>query len=309
VLDGVGPTTQLGAQDGVVVFYQGSDYLITGNKSYRIGPGAQEAYDLKDAVVNAPTIADSVFALIPPGNAKGLSKLSLQGTASKSSSGQSSSDAANIGEVVRVDRPGQGEQFYVILQGGLALVSMPVAKLLRLGRGEDISQPAPELTVDQVNAYPRNAPLGGLDSYPSYAPRILRSPVLCWQWNSKGTNPTLTLANSVPAPQGQPRSQLAKPDGAGPGLDEVSLPSGLAINASAVPGAHSGAPQGYWLVSPNGVGYPIADKESAQALGLSDPILVPVDALSALAQGPPLSLTDAERTVDVFRENPATGSG
>lgn len=305
VIDGVGPTTRLGPQDGTVVTNQGEAYLLTGDKSYRIGPGGAAAYDLKDAVVGAPPIADDVLALIPPGNRDGLTRLSLAGAGNSSTA----EDGFGNGQVVRVDRPGQPEQFYVVLQGGLALVSTPVAKLLRIGRGEDISQPAPLMTVDQANAYPRNTQLSGLDAYPSYVPRIRTAPVLCWQWDERGSRPVLSMADAVPAPSGQPLSRLATPDGPGPGLDEVSLPSGVAINASAVPGANPTARQGYWLVSPNGVGYPIADRESARALGLSDPILVPVDALNALAQGPPLSLADARRTVDVFRENPATGGG
>ena len=308
VIDGVGPTTRLGTQDGVVVANHGNNYLITGNKSYRIGPGAAAAYDLKDAVASALPIADSVLALIPPGNRTGLTKLSLGGAA-RSSSDQAGAGGLASGAVVRVDRLGQGEQFYVFAVGSLALVSEPVAKLLRIGRGEDISQPAPLLTADQVNAYPRGNPLGGLDAYPPYIPRIHTAPVVCWQWDEAATGPALTLADWMPAPPGQPLSQLAKSDGAGPGLDQVALPSGVALDASAVPGADPNARQGYWLVAPNGVAYPIADRESAQALGLTAPILVPVDALNALAQGPPLSLAEAKRTVDVFRENPATGSG
>jgi type VII secretion protein EccB len=302
VLDGIGATSALGPRDGVVVANQGDDYLLTGNKAYKIQPGAAAAYDLKDAMVSPPPIADNVLALIPKGPELRPLILNVGGR------GATSGGSLGNGDVVRVNRPGEGGQYYVVAQGRLALVSGPVAQLLRIGAGQDVSQPAPVMSLDQSNAYP-HIKIDGLDGYPQYVPRMHPGAVLCWQWGDRGANPTLSTADTIPAPANQPITQLAQADGAGPGLDSVSLPSGVAINVSAVPGADPSARQGYWLVAPNGVAYPIADTRTAQALGLSDPILAPVDALNALVQGPPLSYADATRTVDVYRQTPATGGG
>jgi type VII secretion protein EccB len=307
VLYGVGPTAVLGPRDGVVVSYRQQDYLITGGKRFLIGPGGAAAYDLKDAMVKPPVIADNMFAAIPDGKAQ-LSSLKL---ALPSAGPSSPGTEFAVGDVVEVNRPGQAQSFYVLIPGGVAKVPAPVAKLLRAGRGADLSEPAAQMTVDQIDAYP-HVPLQGIEQYPAYTPTIRTGPeatVMCWQYDTNGTNPQVTLAPALPMLPNQPVTTLAQADDTGTKLDQVSLPSGAPIDASSVAGANPNAPHGYWLVAPNGVAYPIADTSTAEALGLKVPVAAPADVLSALPTGPTLDLSAARRTVDVYRENPATGGG
>jgi type VII secretion protein EccB len=310
VLYGVGPTTALGLRDGVVVSYRQQNYLITGGKKFLIGPGGAAAYDLKDAMVNPPVIADNMFAAIPDGKVE-LRSLTL---AFSSAGSSPSATELSVGDVVEVNRPGQAQSFYVLVPGGVAKVAEPVAKLLRAGRGADLSEPAPQMTVDQIDAYSRPYPHGvpGTEQYPAYTPTIRTGPeatVMCWQYDASGSNPQVTLAPALPVLPNQPVTTLAQADDTGPKLDQVSLPSGAPIDASSVAGANPNAPHGYWLVAPNGVAYPVADTTTAEALGLKTPVAAPADVLSALPTGPTLDLNDARKTVDVYRENPATGGG
>lgn len=301
VVDGVGPTEPLGPRDGLVVAAHGANYLVTGDKKYRIGPGAAAAYDLKDAMVDPPNLPDAVFARIPAGNDLGGLTLNLTSARAAGTRG------STLGEVVGVVRPGQGTSFYVLTQDGAALVSEPMAKMLRAGRGEDLSQPAAQMSPDQVNGL-RRATLSGLDQYPNYLPAVRPATgAVCWQWDVTGEHPRVTTARSLPTPPTQPPTRLAQADGPGPKLDAVSVPGGAAIVLSSVPGPGSDATRRYWLVSTTGVGYPIADIETARALGVSAPVAAPADALAALVQGHPLDLAEAAAPPDGPRRPPPPG--
>jgi hypothetical protein len=303
-------TRPLGPGEGLVLTDGRDNYLVTGEHRYLIGAGGAAAYDLKDALVGAPSVPASLLALIPPvrlgtGHNVELAALPLEVSTPGSTS--------RTVQVVRVERPGQDERNYLVTAGRAVLLSAPLAKLIRAGLGQDVSQPAPMITVDQINAYTPLA-LPWVNQYPSYQPVIQRGPdtaVLCWQWDADGRNPRLRVAATPPVPATQPVTTLAQADGPGAQLDQVSLPSGAVIATSAVAGADAGlnGPLGYWLVSSTGVGYPIKDADTARALGIEAPISAPVDALDALPRGSELSLAEAGRTVDVYRENPATGAG
>jgi type VII secretion protein EccB len=284
VVDGATGTRPLAPGTGLVVAHRGADYLLTGGRRYRIGPGGAAAYDLTDAMVGAPELADAVFALIPAG--PDLAGVRLAG------------DDPSSGGVVAVDRPGQPRRFYVLVPGGAAEVPGPMAALLRAGRGEDLSRPPRVLDVGQIDGYPRQR-LTGIDQYPPAVTASRDAPVVCRQWDDTGGNPVLSTAERFPAPDGQPMTTLAQADGAGPALDEVSVPAGSALAVSAVTGSNPGGPRGYWLVSATGVGYPVADADTARALGIGTAVPVPVEVLTALVQGHPLDLAEAGRTADV----------
>lgn len=55
-----------------------------------------------------------------------------------------------------------------------------------------------------------------------------------------------------------------------------------------------------WLVSETGVAYPVANAETASALGIRAWTPAPMDALRSLPAGPALDLAQAQRTVDVL---------
>jgi hypothetical protein len=121
----------------------------------------------------------------------------------------------------------------------------------------------------------------------------------------------------LPVPPGRASTQLAQAGRAGAVLDAVSLPASGALVACAVttaqpgcaaPGAGPSGQQsdgGLWLVSETGVGYPIANPETATALGVRAAAPAPAEALRALPAGPALDVGQARRTVDVLVATPS----
>jgi hypothetical protein len=191
-------------------------------------------------------------------------------------------------------------------------VSPPVAALLRAGLRADPAQPPDSVRLEQINALPR-VTVPRLDAYPAVVPQIVDGVgSVCWQWTPNGLDGTVTTAAAPPVPAGRSATPLAQADGIGPRLDAVSLPASGGLVACAVSRAQprctapddeqSGA-QGsgaLWLVSETGVGYPIANPDTASALGVRSVLPVPADALRALPAGPTLDVAQAQRTVDVL---------
>jgi type VII secretion protein EccB len=302
------PTRVLGPDEAVVVVGGSRHYLVTGGHKYLIGPAGAAAYDLKDAMVSAPVMAAAQLALIPDarlgsGALVELTALSLR------ISGGAADTRSQPARVVRVQRSGQADRYYLVAHGGVSPVSAPVAKLIRVGLAEDTTQPAPLWTVEAVNSLPTTA-LEWVKDYPddvAVVPPGPASRVLCWRWDASGRHPELTLAPAPPIRAEQPPVVLAQSDGAEPNLDQVSLPGGVVIAATAVAGSRTSAPNGNWLVSATGVAYPIATTETARALGIRSAVPVPVEALTALPRGDQLDLAEAGRTVDGYRESPVAG--
>lgn len=287
------PTRPLGPTEGVVVVSAARPYLITGGHKYPIGPAGAAAYDLRDAMADAPVMTAAQLALIPDarlgdGTVVALTALSLR------ISGGSPDERPQPVAVVRAQRLGQPERFYLVAHGGVTPVSPPVATMIRAGLGEDLARPALLWTVDQINALPMAAP-EWVKQYPA-AVSPVSAGALCWRWDAGGANPALTLAPALPVPAGRPPVVLAQADGPGSQLDQVSFPGGVAIAASAVAGTEEPAtarPGGYWLVSATGVAYPVATEDTARALGIGSAAPVSLDALTALPRGDRLDLAEA----------------
>lgn len=305
--------TPLGPSRGVLLRGpDGERYLVIGAHKYRIAaPEVLRAYDLRD---HAPRpVGPALLAAIPDGPALD--------TLAPSGAGQEASvlPGHSIGDVVRVVAPGQPDRNYLVLAGGVREVSAPVASLIRAGLRADPSQPPDSVRLEQINALPR-VPVPGLDAYPAVLPKIVEGAdagAVCWQWAANGLDGTVTTAAVLPVPPGRASTQLAQAGRAGAVLDAVSLPASGALVACAVttaqpgcaaPGAGPSGQQsggGLWLVSETGVGYPIANPETATALGVRAAAPAPAEALRALPAGPALDVGQARRTVDVLVATPS----
>jgi hypothetical protein len=148
-----------------------------------------------------------------------------------------------------------------------------------------------------------------LAGYPPVVPTIVEGPAaaaLCWRWAPGGYGGELTASPRLPLAPGRSTTSLAQADHGGARLDAVALPPRAAVVACSVTGSGSGcsssaaAAGALWLMSDTGVGYPIADAETALALGIREWQPVPADALRELPTGPTLDLAQARRTVDVL---------
>jgi type VII secretion protein EccB len=306
-----GSSTPLGPTDGS--YLEGPDqvtYLVMNNVKHRIVlNAAKAAYDLLDHRPRA--VGAALLALIPDGRPLDTLTITGAGRPSTTLSGHA------VGEVVRV-QAGQSERFYVVLPQAVAEVSRPVGTLLRAGGRADLSQPPDTVGLDAINAVSR-LDVPGLSDYPSVVPRITdpepgtAGGAVCWQWDARGLSPRVTTAATLPLKPGRTTTTLARPGQGQQGVQEVSLPAGGALVACAVsatqPRCATGAngqqsSNALWLVSETGVGYPIANQETAGALGVQSSVPVPADALRALASGPTLDVAQATRSVDVLSAGP-----
>lgn len=305
VIAGVQGTRQVG-DEGVLLKAGDVTYLVTGNRKFElVGNEAYSAYDLRE---HEPRRTSTSFTeLIPDavtrdGDAVGPIKVPTW------SSGSGPVDPKKLGQVVRVSSAGHPERFYLIRAAGVAEISAPLAYLIRVSLRDDMTKPAATASIDQINAQPRAALPPVFNEYPKNRPVIQDgqdSGAICWQWSSDGKTGSVTVAPGSPAPKDQRHTTLTQEDGAGPKLDQVSLPGGFALVAAAIAPGQRGA-GGRWLVSETGVAYPIQDEETAQALGVKVVAPVPSDALKAMPQGSPLDLTEANKTVDQLRTDPTT---
>ncbi|WP_028926905.1 type VII secretion protein EccB [Pseudonocardia acaciae] len=300
---GAGRPVPLGPGDGLLLAGpDGRRYLVVGGRKHRIDGGdvVAGAYDLRDKPVRPASAM--LLAAIPDGRALGAVEPAGAGEDSTALPGHA------VGDVVRVVRPGEADRYYLVLATGVQEVAEPVANLVRATLNANPRQPPDAVRLEQINALPRVS-LAGLSDYPTVLPRILSDTAACWQWDPSGRGGTVT-APAEPLPPGHAATRLAQADGQGAKLDEVSLPAGTALVACAVAGDTDCSPrrdrdrdrdgEQLWLVSETGVGYPIANAETATALGVRAWTPVPVDALRALPAGPTLDVAQAQRTVDVL---------
>jgi type VII secretion protein EccB len=309
-----GPSAPLGPAGGLLLKApDGQIYLVIDRTKYRVdAPEARQAYDLRDHVPRP--VSAALLAAIPDGQPLGAPSVPGAGQDSAALPGHA------VGDVVRVPAPGQPDRHYLVLAAGVQDISAPVAALVRATVRADVSQPPDSVPLEQVNAAPRVV-LAELARYPAVLPRIVDPPdagTVCWQWPANGVGGTVTTAAAPPVPPRRPVTQLAQAGRQG-ALDAVSLPAGGALVACAVSTtqpacpapsdratertASSGGP--LWLVSETGVGYPIANAETAAALGVTSAVPAPADALRMLPTGPTLDASQAQRTVDVLVSAPA----
>jgi type VII secretion protein EccB len=306
LIAGAGPSSPLGGAGGLLLKGpDGQQYLVLGGRKYRIeAPEVLRAYDLRDHT--ARPAAAALLGAIPDGQP--LDTLAPSGAGAESAV----LPGHVVGDVVRVVVGGQPDRDYLVLANGVQEISAPVASLIRAGLRADPSQPPDSVRLEQINALPR-VTVPELDAYPTVLPKIVDGAgSVCWQWAPDGLGGTVTTAAAPPVPAGRTATPLAQADGAGPRLDAVSLPASGALVACAVSAAQRGctAPQAassgqqssgaLWLVSETGVGYPIANPETAGALGVRSVSPAPAEALRALPAGPTLDVAEAQRTVDVL---------
>ncbi|MBO0877482.1 MAG: type VII secretion protein EccB [Pseudonocardia sp.] len=304
---GAARTAPLGAAEGALLV--GPDarrYLVIDGRKHRIDGGevVAAAYDLRDKAVR-PASA-TLLAAIPDGRPLDTLEPADAGEDSSVLPGRA------VGDVVRVVRPGEADRFYLVLAAGVQEVSEPVANLVRATLRANRGRPPDTVRLEQINTLPRVS-VPGLSGYPGVIPRIVSGPdtgAVCWQWGPDGRGGTVIAPPAPPVPPGQATTRLAQADGAGNKLDAVSLPAGSALVACAVSQGVDCSPRrdrdggkanrALWLVSATGVGYVIANDETATALGVRTWTPVPVDALHMLPPGPTLDVAQAQRTVDVL---------
>ncbi|RAY11455.1 type VII secretion protein EccB [Actinomadura craniellae] len=199
--------------------------------------------------------------------------------------------AALVGQVYRVAAVAGGEErWYVQLPGGLAGISTTQARLLLadprgrgvLDRHRDISAAVAGAHPAPTTVHDRNLP----QTMPEMVPYDPGTP-LCAVYRDAArlsTRAVLVLGGSLPAPRA--------PVGRG-GLDQVVLPGGGTV-AGLLPGPGQ-RPQAIYLVTGQGVRYPVPTEEDLTKLGylVRSAVPMPGNLLQLMPEGPVLAANAA----------------
>lgn len=202
-----------------------------------------------------------------------------------------------VGSVVRVSRAvpdasDRGDEFHVVLTGGLQRVDRVVADLIRFTYPQPGGEP-PLLAADTITAIPQVESLAV-----PVLPRGMSPPtaVLCAAWDPRGSKRTTLLVGEGAA---VPTFELAQADGAGPNIDDIGVPAGRSVLIEAA--GLTGGRGPLYLLTDLGVLHGIQDRETARHLGLPDPAVpAPWAMLAMLPRGPELSTAAASVVRDAL---------
>jgi type VII secretion protein EccB len=204
-----------------------------------------------------------------------------------------------VGSVLRIAR-GDGDEFYVVLPGGVQRIGRVAADLLRFSDSRGTANAVP-VAPDAIRAagIVNTLPLAG---FPDLAPALAAGSTVCVTSKrepSGGYDVAFLAGNGQPVPAGQAAVTLSRADGRGPALDAAYLPPGR--SAYVRDDSRSGT---RYLVTDTGVRFAIRDDDAAHDLGLPAPIPAPWPMLVALPSGPELSRRNASVARDTVAGSP-----
>jgi type VII secretion protein EccB len=201
-----------------------------------------------------------------------------------------------VGAVLRMTRA-DGEEYYVVLRGGVQRVGRVAADLLRLTDSHGIRTiiaVAPDLirassmvTELPVSTFPDR--VGG--------PLAAGDTTLCARWAPapSGGADIAVITGGLPVPAGQTPVALSQADGAGPAVDAVYVPPGRSAYVRSTGLLDAKAPAGTrYVVTDTGVRFDVHDDDAAHDLGLPvTAVPAPWPVLAMLPKGPELSRANA----------------
>ncbi|QLL08396.1 type VII secretion protein EccB [Mycobacterium vicinigordonae] len=203
-----------------------------------------------------------------------------------------------IGSVLRIT-PTSGDEYYVVLGGGVQRIGRFTADLLRFVDSRGAAAPV-VVAPDVIRAVPLvdTLPVGGL---PEQAPsEFSTDTTVCATWTSRQSEPAdIALLTGVGPGAGQ-LVRLAQSDGRGPAVDAVHLAPGRSVyvTAHSLTGGLARVATRF-LVTDTGVRFAVHDDEAARALGLpATATSAPWPMLAALPCGPELSREQASVSRD-----------
>jgi type VII secretion protein EccB len=203
-----------------------------------------------------------------------------------------------VGSVLRVAR-GDGNEYYVVLDGGVQRIGPVAADVLRFSNSQgtaniitvapDVIRASSIVTELPVGMFPDQARSdGGIPGLPGAAATV------CVTWAHVAPaapgqgGVALLTGTGLPIPPGQAPVKLSQSDGNGPALDAVYLPPGHTAYVRGDGGLGT-----RYLVTDTGVRFAIHDDDASRDLGLQVPVAAPWSMLAELPCGPELSRTSA----------------
>lgn len=201
-----------------------------------------------------------------------------------------------VGGVLRIARA-EGDEYYVVLGGGVQRIGQVAADMVRFADSHD-TRTAISVAPDLIRATPTVTELP-VSTFPDRVPALLDagSTTLCVSWAheaSGGAEISLSVGG-LPIPSGQQPVTLAQADGKGMSVDAVYLPPGRSayVRSTGLAGDNARAGTRY-LITDTGVRFAIHDDEAAHDLGLPNTAIpAPWPVLAALPSGPELSRAKA----------------
>jgi type VII secretion protein EccB len=270
----------------------GSTYLLYGGRRAVVNLGESAVVralrlDGHVPVTVSPVLLNSVPEA-PPITAPRIRGLSRRGPGALR--------AFRVGSVLRIARA-NGDEYYVVLSGGVQRVGQVAADLVRFADSQGTRTTIP-VAPDLIRAAPAVAELP-VAAFPDRVPASsdATATTLCASWarTASGRVEISLLAGGLPVPSGQQPVTLAQADGKGVAVDAVYLPPGRSayVRSTSLSGSLSGdnARAGTrYLVTDTGVRFAIPDDDAAHDLGLPDTAVpAPWPILETLPSGPELS--------------------
>ena len=281
----------------------------SGSPAYLLHNGRRAVVDLADAAVvralrlegRVPqVVSQALLNAVPEAPAITAPRIRGAGGAASGLPG------FTVGSVLRITR-GDGDEYYVVLTGGVQRIGQVAADLLRFSdsqRSTNLIPVAPDVigATAVVNTLP-------VSTFPDRAPTVPAgkaeggATTYCVTWApGRAGGVGFLTGTGLPVPPGQLPVTLAQADGAGPALDAVYLPPGCSAYVRA-----NGRVGTRYLVTDTGVRFAIHDDEAAHNLGLPAVALAaPWPMLAALPSGPELSRANASVARDGVAGSPRT---
>ncbi|OKH69519.1 type VII secretion protein [Mycobacterium sp. SWH-M5] len=304
-----GSTTLITARPAVAPLRPGRAMLVTPRgavTTYLLYDGRKAVVDLRDnAVVRALRLEDVAPTEVSTALLDSVPEAPAVRTPTIPGAGVPGPPALGglaVGSVVRVSRAVQdtsarGEEFHVVLTGGLQRVDRVVADLIRFTYPQPDGEP-PLLAADTITLVPHVESLA-VTALPHGLAR--RTPALCAAWDPNGH--TALLAAEAVRAGAVTTLRLAQADAAGPNIDSVAIPAGrsVLVEATGLAGGHGPL----YLLTDLGVLHGIRDAETARHLGLPDTAVpAPWAMLAMLPRGPELSGAAASIVRDALTSTP-----
>jgi type VII secretion protein EccB len=312
VLDSsVGP---MRPEQGVLVSYQGADWLVTAT--------GRHAIDMSDRAVTsavgipvtakATPISEGLFNALPNAGPWRLPDIPAGGAPNT----LGLPPELVVGSVFTTVTD-DDEQNYVVLPDGVAKVNATTAAALRATNSFGMISPPP-MEASAVARVPEQVYNSPLPDIPMTMLARQDSPMLCWAWQrepgDQSPKTTVIAGRHLPLPA----TTLDT------GIDQITGDATVHIDGGQYIRLQSPDPrygESLYYIDPQGVRYGLPNEETAGKLGLTSPKTAPWQVVSLLVDGPVLSEQAAlvehdtlpadanPRKVDAGQTVPAGGGG
>jgi len=283
----------------------------SGGEYYLIFDGKRARIDLNKEIRGAFNLEGVTPRIISSGLLNAIPSVEDLRSPTIPGRGQNSPLAGvKIGEVVQIIRPGL-EPYSVLLRGGYQEIPKAVADLIRFTPGYPGPVQIRQVKPDDLNNI--KTINDGLDINTSDFPRDIARPIplansklacLYWAYEKNGDRQdfAVTVGDELNVPGAPQPVKLAQSDGSGDRLDQVLIApgKGAAVQGTVPAGQGRGTGE-IWLVTDQGVRYPVPNGDIAAALGMGtqfDP--APQAIMNILPIGPALDPAEAIRTFDTI---------